>query len=1016
MKKQVLMLWIAAFLLCINAVYAVTLVGSGWYYSGETIKVENRAYSFLMTNETVTVDYTTGFLNLQNNTCDIVDHVRFCVDNIEYSIQTDLIRADMNIYTLKPTITLTREIEDAEILVKQEVEITVTITNSGGAQATNVVFTDTFPSELEITETEIVKKEGNSVKWTGTINPSGTETFTYKIKAKDEIEANLKGKLSYYDGFETKTIYSSALGIKATPFLTLTPAFGRATVYAGEITNYSVNISNIYYWNASQRLKVDILELIIDKGLEITDRPSTIKKVSENIYHWSDYVLSNNSKTVFIKIKGTIVPGGSIYAKAYYTDPDGIARETKQYKTTITVQEKGVIVSSNIEDLTLEAYEKKRMKIWLQNKNPYADLKNVIVNLSSNFIYLPNLRYNTLPAHDRYTLVDKTIYGLAVSSSTSYKLDVNVSYQTEFGDNDSTTYTTTFTVEPINDLDISQTISPASIEKGETSEVTVTVKNNRRTKVKNVYIKDNFSEDLKVTGITSKRMEINDKTTVTPYTYTITGPAVINSTTYSINTTVYYDDELINATYHETIRRSYSGVSTLTVKPRTMTLTVTREISETSPRKGEIIDVDYTIANPSTDQTAKNIVIHFPLSQNFDFVGEKTTFEIDTLAPGETFNIYGKEKIRSKYNGTALKIPKTRVTFFNEDGASFDSNSTEQTKTFGYQYTEGPYIIAEVNCSDEVNDTNMFDVKVTLRNIGTDYATVTATDDVNDWKVSLSPNSEKTFTYKKIIPTPGTYDLTQVGAHYSYKNSSFITGSNTKRVTVVSKPLIEIKKITPEKANNMDSFTVTLNIKNVENIALKNVNITDDGNQWLIKSLENETNISYQKRIKETGNATLPQANITYSYLSHNYSTNSNAPNLEILKKEVITAKKEARGDVNQSQPFPVSLTITNLEEKQLSSVRIVDNEQEWIINLAPKEQKTLQYNITFGEVEEKTLQAATVYYKYNEEDYEIKSNTKTIRVREYTPPKPKKIEEKPEELIAQIFWYIKKVLTWRRG
>ena len=1004
------------FFLCANAAYAATQASSGWVFSGETVKVENRAFTFLMTNETVTVDYVTDFLKLQNNTCDMTEHVRFCVNNIEYNHITDRIRADVDVYTLKPTITMTRTISEAGIVVSQEVTITVTIANTGDARATNVVFTDAFPSELEITEHEIVRKEGNSAKWTGSISPDITETFIYKIKAKDNVETSIKGKLSYYDGFETKTVYSGALSITATPFFTLIPSFGRTTIYTGETTNYSVNMSNAFYWNASKKLKVDALELVVDRGLEITEKPGTVQKVGENIYRWSGDIAGNHSKAVLVKVKGLFVPGGSIYAKAYYTDPDGTSRETSQYKTTLTVEKKGTSITSNIEDETLEAYEEKRLQVWLQNLNPAAALKNVVVNVSSDFAYMPNTHYSTLLLHQRKLVVDKIIYGPAVTTSTSYKLEVNASYQTEFGDNGTDTYLTTFSVAPIKDLEVSQTINPTEIESKETASVTIAVRNPRLTNIKNVEIKDNFSDELKTTGITSTKMNLNKETTVIVYTYIITGPSVKNATTYTINTTVYYDDERVNDTYRKKTRRSYSEAASLKVTPQTLLLTVTKTISGTL-YKGTITDVDYVIENPSPDTTAKDITIHFPLSQDYDFAGKDTTFSISTLGPGENFYVYGKEKIRSKYNGSSLKIPKTKVTYTNEDGAAFDSNSTELAKEFLYKYTDGPDITAEINASDEVNDTNAFDVGVTIRNTGNEYADVNATDGEHSWEVALSPNSKKTFTYKKLMPTTGVYDLPQVKASYSYKNSSFITGSNTERVTVASKPLIEIKKSVTGQTNNVDNFTVKLNIKNTGNEPLQNISVKDDGNEWLIKSLKDEAELTYQKRITELGSATLPKANISYTHNNNVYKADSEEAQVEITSKEVITAKKEAsEEDANQSQPVTIQLVITNHENRQMDNVKVIDGERQWTINLTAKEQKVLEYSMAFGEVEEKTLPAATIRYVYNNEEYEAKTNTKTIRIHEFTALETKKPGEKPESVIEKIFWYIKKALTWKRG
>ncbi len=1027
MKKATLYFFMLLF--AAQAAAASTLVSGEWMYSGESVAVESVSLLMVMSRTEVAADYGTGFFTVTNNSCRYSEYFYVCVDNIEYSHQTDKIRAYVKLYKRVPKLKITRTFSGESLRINENSTVSVSIENTGDVIAKNVAFIDSFPKELVVSDAEgNARIYGSTVTWSGEIKAGNTVELVYKIKPVDEIDASLKAEATYFTGFTTETVYSDAKRIAATPFFSITPILSRTDFSVGERVNFSVNLSNRDFYE----VKINYLDVTLDSGLELLDAPSPFVKVGDNTYRWTGRIsgagsINTSNGTTYTRynvtsaqlkyvLKAKRAPSANIYFSAKYTDSLGVAREIGQQKQSLTVSNKGVKVKSNMEDISVESFQKLKMAVWLQNINTYAAIKNVRVNISS-FTYSPNLFFSSVPAAEHKTIVEKITYAPEVKVSAGEKILVNVSYQTEYGDNYTYSYITTFTVLPIKEPIITKTLTKTSLESGETTTVKVEVKNQRKAKISGVAVQEELPAGLVVSGATYRKADINAEDTLTAYAYTITAPKVNGTTLYSLKTVVSYISENITEYSSSQTNYTYSKEEFITVKPRQLTLTVEKQIADAKVYSGEIVDVNYKVSNPTTDQTAKNIAILFPLQQEFDLVGARQSFLIEDLGPGETAYINGKEKIRAKYNRSDLQLEKTRVEYLNSDGAFFHVNTTKVSLNVEGAYKKGPYVVVYKSAPASAGNVDAFVVNITLSNIGSDEAFVNLTDSTNLWQATVLPNTNRSFNYSSKITSAGVFELPQAVASYSYKDSSFTTGSNKPSIEITSKPLLSVEKSAPDKVELFDDFVVSVKVKSLLEKTLYNITITDSGSSWHIGNLSEEQSLNYSTSLSQPGDTMLGKAKVTYWFDGEGYSAESDDKNVFVSEEKALQLEKNvSKRDINQSEKFSVSIKVMNSKDEKISNINVTDEGQHWNIDLDAGQEKVLSYKTSLAEVRRYALPEASATYLYKDRQQVSKSNSVTVEVHESQTEAEEKAEEKaPEGIPAKILYYIKKVLTWRR-
>ncbi|MCP3686440.1 MAG: hypothetical protein GY861_27700 [bacterium] len=1006
-----LIIYLALIIALVQLASADSEVYSGWVYSGDSISTQRQSFIFYLgsSNNEIIADYGTGSLFVRNNSCEFSDTAKVCLNNVQFEYSTRVYKMNIELYILEPSITLTRTILEDEVMIGEDITVDVTISNDGHV-AKNMIYTDSFTDEFEIVEYDGVDLDENTLRWEGELGRGETIELSYEIKAKEITKRGFKASLSYFDGFTTKTIFSEEKTIEVLGFFNIDSDLGKEEIYYGETTNLTLNVSS----DSPYTTLVNYLEITADEGIKIKP-PSKFTKIDDQNCRWSGSLLKlNSSRNVskFFKLDLTGLLGGTsiIRIKAEYVDENGIKRifETKEEIKIIT---KGVAIRSNLEDETLESYQRKLLKIYVQNLNPYTELQNVEILTDTELTWVPDMFIESMGKSEQVKVIERYFYAPEAGASSGYKLRVNVSY--ELGeDNFTQTYGGTLTVIPIDDIVITQTATDTVLESGGELFFSVNVRNPRLTGINSVKIYDEVPGAFEVVGTTSKKISIDSAETMTAYTYKVVAPRIDKTTVFYFNTTAEYSDLFNDDAYSKISEYTYDKQLEITVKPEDIVLSVEKVLEQETVYESDVIGINYIISNPTTDKPVKNLVLSFPLQQEFDLVDSEQTVTIDKLNPGERVYVNGKETIRAKYNGTRI-ISKTRLDYENDYGEKFNvsSNSISQA-ILSSRVKKGPFVIVEKSSPKKANNTDKFTVEVTFKNIGDKSVSVDAYDGEKEWSVFLTAGSEKKFTYEKLIHTVGSVDLSQVVAEYSYDGKSYKTGSNTQTVDVVYKPVISIEKKVPVIANTVEKFTIEIELKNLIDTPIKNVTIMDDGQEWNIPLFTDEAVYKYEKKILIPGRVSLGKATATYEYMNATYEVESDSFDIEVLEKKMVTLKKEAPNVANEGAKFKVVITAKNNEDFKVEDILLEDGDESWIFELGAYEEKTFEYSMSIAEAGAVELPKAEASYVYNGENFKAQSNTKDINV----ASEPVEIEEEePEGFFAKILHGLKKILTWKR-
>ena len=268
-------------------------------------------------------------------------------------------------------------------------------------------------------------------------------------------------------------------------------------------------------------------------------------------------------------------------------------------------------------------------------------------------------------------------------------------------------------VEPIRKLIITKTISPSTVDEGKEATVTVQVKNDRNTRIDNISVSEIFHSNIGPRGTTSTIIEnISQGNTVTAYTYTITGPDVINETTFNVSTEAKYtkDDE------------EYIFTKALDIKviPKKLKISVSKSISDENIYVGEIVKVRYKIENEE-EEAAKNLRLVFTDNQKVDTINNYEFF-IERLNPGEDI-IIEKEEIRPK-NVEEKMIIGTSILYYQDmQGAQFSTVSSSLTMKIQGTYIQGPVILLEKKSNIyDILRADEVEITITAKNIGDELA------------------------------------------------------------------------------------------------------------------------------------------------------------------------------------------------------------------------------------------------------------------------------------------------------
>ncbi len=1011
MKAKALIWVILLFVLPQAALAAVTTSFDGWLYSGQTATAEGKTFVMYEGSSRLDImaDYGKGQLFIKNNSCQQAGNVRICLDNIVYDLDVKNDKMRLRLISLAPDISITRTADDNNFEAGDGTEITVTVKNSGGL-AQNLTYRDVFPESVEIVSVDGLAKLPHGVVWTAHSLGTESASFSYKTKVNDVIDRKFVATLDYFDGEKMKTVRSTSVAIKTTPRLLHEFVYGGGSALMGEKKNITLNFTNRE--TSTARISADVF---IDSGLVFTKVPSEFRKVGENQYHADIQVFKspenrtyNKTQHYYFEFRGVKTGTFKIKAVTNYSTNDVSDRKLPDIEKSIAVSDKGVTVRTNLQDLEFESNQAHTLRIWVQNLNPKIRLRSIFARMSGGgFVELPDVYIGSLAPAAHEKIFEKSIYAPEVSSSKGYTIEVNVSYETEFGENFSKRFAFTETVNRVSNMTITHAISKAALESGEEATVAVRVKNPRTTKIRGIAVKDNISDDFTIIGIDSAVIELGANDEQTAYTYLIKAPRVSQETDYHINTTVSYSDVNAAQGYYATQEYEVTKSSIVKVKPQKFELTATRTVDDNSIYVGDFFDVSYTIKNPSTSTSAENIELVLPVQPEFDLVDTERVVSLGSLGPGEEIAVADAITLRAKKAESSI-LEKTRVRYSNNFGEKFEVNVSSMRVKVNDKTNSETFVFLAKEVKDKANNTDFFDVTLNVTNQGKKIASVVVEDGSFAKDFALNNGSSVVFTYAKRMDAPGKYALAPATATYSFHGRKLIAGSNSPEIEIIENQVISLEKLAPLSADTSQNFQVELKAKPLVG-KVTNLTIYDGDRKLHYDEVSNETSHRYEMRIRSAGTEKLPAASATYVYNGILYETKSNSPAVDVIERQLLALLKSV--SVKEAKPgekVSVLLRAKNNANDELGVV-LRDEGKTWEFALAPDEEKTVGYETVAAE-----MAAATASYSYNDEERNVTSPLPDFKL--IADEKGKVIKEETEKGVARrILDMLLGILTWKR-
>ncbi len=991
-----------------QAVISADATFDGWLYSGQATTMEGRNFIIYEASSRLDIlaDYGEGQLFITNNSCQQTGNVRICLDNIEYDLDVKKDKMKVRAISLAPDITITRTADDEEFEAGDGTVISITVRNTGGL-AQNLTYMEVFPESIDIVSVDGARKLPHSVVWTDNNLKTESVSFSYQIKVNDVMDRKFVATLDYFDGVRMKTVRSATLGIKTTPRLFHEFVYAGGAAVVGEKKNITLNFSSRE--TSTARISVDLL---VDAGLVLTKLPKEFKKTGENSYHAeievfksSANITYNKTQHYYFEFLGTKIGTFKIKATANYSTSDVTNRKLSDLEQAIAISEKGVNVRTNLQDFEFESNQAHALRIWLQNLNTDASIRNVLVRMDGgDFVSLPDIYRESIAPTAHEKIFERLVYAPEVSSSKGYTIEINISYETQFGDNFSRRFIFTETVNKIENMSVSHVISKTSLESGEEATVKVNVRNPRTTKISNVIVKDSVSDDFGIIGVKNAVIQLGANDEQTAYMYIIKAPRVVSETDYHINTTVSYSDFNAAQSYYSTSDYIVTKSTTITVKPQKFELTATRTVDD-AIYVGDFFDEAYTIKNPSTDTIAENIRLLLPVQPEFDLADTKRTVTLGRLDPGEEMLITDLVKRRANKAGSNV-LEKTKVTYSNQFGEWFEVNVSSATVSVNDKANSETFVSITKETVAKANNTDFFEVVLNVTNKGKKIMSIFVEDGDFSKDFALNNRSSTILSYTKRLDTPGTYLLEPATATYEFRESTLIAGSNSPQIEIVNNPVVSLEKLAPLTVDTSDDFEIELKAKPLIG-KVTNLSINDGEKKLHYNEISNETSYKYTTRIRKAGTETLAEATATYVYKGVLYETKSNAPSVTIVELQLITLSKSV--SVNESkagEKIEVYVKTKNSANDEISVI-LTDEENTWDFTLAPGEEKMVSYRI-----EARELGAATATYMYKDEE---KTSVSPVPLFRIIAEENEKVIKEEDGILKKILNMLLGILTWKR-
>ncbi len=682
MRKQILFLLFAS--LFVSSVSGITDAYSGWIYNNNEFSFDGIDYDVVISKGGSSIVLVSeDSINIELNSCRHQDFRKFCYNTSFYDTQLKEYKAYLNIYYLKPEITVERTISDASLEVGETSEITIELENTGDEEAT-VEFYDELPKNVKITSADNAEISGNSIIWEGEIEPDEIYEITYEIKSIGSFDIYTKARAKYFDGVNEITVFSEQANLVSLEPLEFELSFDKEEYELNENVNLTIEITN----NPEEDVDLN-LELVLPENVDLVKEPSNFENLK-----FSDEISNDTTFLFILKPKETantvITLKGDYYYKQKYQVEERI---------DFDLENEGITITSSLEDES-EGDSGKPFRIWVKAKNDnlYSDIKNVKVGVISD-LGIINTTLPFIKVNQTAFLINTEIKAPRLNESKSFPIRLNVTYETEDGKKYSETWSESLAVRPISSLKIDISGSEEAYENT-AIEFTITLENPTKENIDKIFAKAVIPKIFKVKGVTSAYTSVNASKSIDALVFTIIPDYVSTQEEYNITVTAEYDTLI-------------SKSKKIIIKPKKPEISFSRSLSGSSVYQGDLIDVTYSIGNSDTVDI-KSLVLVPARSQSFDTLG---IFEINItdLIAGKKINLEG-EQLRAKKSG---KLGKAILYYKDSKNRLFNVTLEEAEIEVKEGRINDPALVLElkqINNSVEYKITNTGNGKAMIEN------------------------------------------------------------------------------------------------------------------------------------------------------------------------------------------------------------------------------------------------------------------------------------------------------------
>jgi hypothetical protein len=325
MKKRLIFLLFGVIaLIIIPSVISIyeELIYSETVEDGDAVTIDGKEFGFKIDSKSnkVFIEIDVSGVIVEGGSCTIKDKYDICISNINFSYRNydpwyDVYKADVDVYKIKPKLEILNTLEKTDLLINEEVGVSLTIENTADVVAENIATTVKIPKSIEVADVVGCSKTEEGVRFDVSVFPRQTRICTYKIRGIFGGDYEIETVANYFDGTENISLEADDLEIKVYNYsLNIISKLNKSVFDVGEKLNFTLGLENT---NEDYDVQVTTFTVKIPNNLILVKGAKNFVG-SGKLLGWSGTLAPGDNETFIFEFQGTRTGNYSVITEAKY--------------------------------------------------------------------------------------------------------------------------------------------------------------------------------------------------------------------------------------------------------------------------------------------------------------------------------------------------------------------------------------------------------------------------------------------------------------------------------------------------------------------------------------------------------------------------------------------------------------------------------------------------------------------------------------------------------------------------